>query len=161
VAGWVHSEQELLWLAPATPPPLTPEKVLGWLHKDREAFLLWPGNEDQPVGYAELGRMADRPDCMWLAHFLISRSHRGLGFGGSFLHLLLDRAVRGHAARSLTLIVFPDNLAAIRCYQRIGFESDGYETRYFRTVKRRHRLLRMTIGLTGHKAGKTGATTNW
>lgn len=148
VVGWVRDDRELLWLAPATTPPLTPAKVLQWLKKNRHAYLFWLDDHDQPVGYAELGIMPGQPDRMWLAHCIISHRHRGRGLGRRFLQLLVDLAIERHAARELRLIVFPDNLGAIRCYQQAGFAADGYEMRRFRPVGRRHRLLRMTIDLT-------------
>jgi RimJ/RimL family protein N-acetyltransferase len=148
VVGWVRNDRELLWLAPATPPPLTPDKVLQWLKSDRDAYLFWLDDHDQPIGYAELGIMPDQPDRMWLAHCIISHLHRGQGLGRRFLQLLVDLVIKRHGARELSLIVFPDNLGAICCYQQAGFATGGYEMRRFRPVGRRHRLLRMTIDLT-------------
>ena len=147
VAGWVRSDEELFWLAPATAPPLTAEKVLAWLRTDRDAYLLRWGQAAEPIGYAELGQMPDTADQMWLGHFVIAPAQRGRGLGGQFMQLLLDAARRRHRARRICLIVFPHNVAAIRCYQRAGLQSSGYERRYFHTTGRHHRLLRMSIEL--------------
>jgi len=153
IVRWVQSDRELFWLAPATAPPLTAEKVLGWLREDRHAYLLWLGDADQPIGYAELGVMPGEPDQMWLGHCLIAPSHRGCGLGRQFVGLLSRAARRRHAARRLLLVVFPDNAAAIRCYQQEGFSMRGQERRYFETTGRRHRLLRMALDLRSDGAG--------
>ena len=156
IVRWVQSNQELFWLAPATAPPLTVEKVLAWVREDRHAYLLWSGEADQPIGYAELGLMPGEPGQMWLGHCLIAPSHRGCGFGRQFVGLLSRAARRRHAARRLLLVVFPDNAAAIRCYQQEGFSTRGHERRYFETTGRRHRLLRMALDLRSDGAGADG-----
>ncbi|HUW82685.1 MAG TPA: GNAT family N-acetyltransferase [Phycisphaerae bacterium] len=156
IVRWVQSDQELFWLAPATAPPLTVEKVLAWLREDRHAYLLWLGEADQPIGYAELGLMPGEPSQMWLGHCLIAPSHRDRGFGRQFVGLLSRAARRRHAAGRLVLVVFPDNTAAIRCYQQEGFSMRGYERRYFETTGRRHRLLRMALDLQADQAGPDG-----
>ncbi len=59
--------------------------------------------------------------------------------------LILDEGFRNRRLERVSLVVFPENLAAIRCYRRAGFLDAGEQVRYFPTTGRRCRLLRMTI----------------
>ena len=148
VARWVGSDAELFWLAPATAPPITPEKIIAWsTPADRHAYLLWLSASNMPIGYAELGRMSDRTTHMWLGHFLLSPAYRGQGLSAAFLKLLLAEAREVHGARRVALVVFPANMPAVRCYQREGFVIAGYEHRRFDPSGKHHRMLRMDLDL--------------
>lgn len=47
---------------------------------------------------------------------------RGKGFGTSFIHLLLAECKRLFQTKTVELFVLKNNLPAIKCYQKIGFE---------------------------------------
>jgi len=144
IAAWVRSEQELSWLAPGTPPPLTAAKVAAW-GSDGRRLLFWSDVSDVPVGYAEINKMAGRPDQMWIGHCVIDPVFTGRGLGGRFVHGLLALAFDTLAADRVLLVVFPDNKGAIRCYEKNGMTITGRERRYFKKVGREHVLLRMEI----------------
>lgn len=145
VAAWVQSDQELTWLAPATPPPLTAAKVADW-GRDRPLRLLFaPGQGEPPVAYAELNPMPADPRQRWIGHFIVDPACRRRGLGLAFMNALLHLAFRIHKATSVFLVVFTDNPAAIRCYEQAGFRRDGFESRHFPTTGRTHRFLRMRI----------------
>lgn len=148
VAGWIRNDHELFWLAPTTLPPITPEKVIGWSNADRHTYLFWLDALPCPIGYAELGRMAEESGHLWLGHFLLCPAYRGRRLASTFLKLLMTTAVRDHNARRMSLVVFPANLAAVRCYQRENFVIADYERRRFETTGRYHRMLRMVLDLT-------------
>jgi RimJ/RimL family protein N-acetyltransferase len=62
---------------------------------------------------------------------MVAASHRRRGIGRA----LLDEAVRWARERGvekLELHVFPHNEAAIRLYERFGFEREGYRKRHYR-----------------------------
>ncbi len=145
VQSWIRSDRELLWLAPATPPPVTAEKVDGWSRADQHRFLLWNAPLNRPVGYAELDFLSPARDQMWIGHFILAPQVRGCGlsltFASTLLHLAFDRF---EAARVL-LLVFPDNAAAVRCYTRVGFTADGEERKQFEHDDSVHVLLRMVL----------------
>ncbi len=145
VASWVRSEAELLWLAPGTPPPLTAEKVAAWKQERRERLLLWNGRDDHPIAYAELNDMPHARFQMWIGHFLLNPAHRGRAWGVRFAQALLARAFLECGASDVLLVVFPDNVRAIRCYERAGMIEMGQERKRFKTTGREHLFTRMGI----------------
>jgi ribosomal-protein-alanine N-acetyltransferase len=67
------------------------------------------------------------------AHILnvcMADEYRNLGFGRRLLEHLLERAVASGVAEAF-LEVRPSNLAAIRLYQRLGFEQIGIRRGYY------------------------------
>ena len=145
IAGWPLSDDELLWLAPGTRPPLSAVKVANWRRDGGHPFLFWPDAGDAPVGYAELNRMPDDRRSFWIGHFIIKPELRGRGFSHAFLRGLVTHAFEVLRATEVLLVVFPENAAAIRCYQRGGMMITGRETKYFKATGRRHDFLRMAI----------------
>jgi RimJ/RimL family protein N-acetyltransferase len=132
VAGWVESEEELHWLAPSTAPPLTAAKVAGWLQPGRNAALLMQEGDHTPVGYAELNPMRRDPSHLWIGHIVIRPDKRGEGLGKSLVEQLLAEAFERQKASRVSLIVFPQNTAAVECYKRVGFTLIGDEYHQFR-----------------------------
>lgn len=145
VASWVSSDSELLWLAPGTLPPLTPEKVLAWSAERRQRLMLCDGRDDLSIAYAELNEMPGNRQQRWIGHFLLSPAHRGRGWGVRFAQALLAHAFVELGAADVLLVVFPDNLRAIQCYERAGFIDLGQERKLFKTTGREHLFTRMGI----------------
>jgi RimJ/RimL family protein N-acetyltransferase len=152
ITTWVQTEQELTWLAPGTEPHLTPEKVTAWGKPGGRRFLFWKAGLPDPLGYAELNNMTERPDQMWIGHFLVSPAHRGNHYGTRFAQTLLTLAFSRLSARDVLLVVFPDNAAAIRCYQRAGMAPMGHERKFFEATGRHHVFLRMGISAVRYHA---------
>ena len=50
---------------------------------------------------------------------------RGKDVGGQVISLLLAHATRTLKLETVTLNVYPDNIAAIRCYERCAFKFTG------------------------------------
>lgn len=161
VASWIRTDTELLWLAPGTLPPLTADKVLAWGRERRERFLLWNGRDDAPIAYAELNDMPHARFQMWIGHFLLSPEHRGRAWGVRFAQALLTRAFRDHGATDVLLVVFPENIRAIHCYERAGMIELGQETKFFKSTGRAHLFTRMGISRSRYRrlvaAGKLPA----
>lgn len=154
VAAWVRDPRELFWLAPSTPPPLTAAKVLSWLGSDVSAFLLCRDQATDPLGYLELNLMPSQTTHLWLGHCVIEPSHRGCGLGSLMVALALDDAFHRRKAKSVSLVVFPENLAAVACYRRAGFVTEGEQFKEFRTTGRTHRMLRMSITREQHELSR-------
>jgi RimJ/RimL family protein N-acetyltransferase len=156
IVEWVRDDQELFLMAPQTLPPLTIEKVTDWCTtaNGRQPWLLWNYEADEPLGYGELNPLQYCPGHWWIGHFLIAPAARGRGLGRRFVRLLLAHAFLRHAAQRVGLVVFPENLAAIYCYERAGFCHDGQEQRPFEASGTVHTLLRMTIRQSGFLAGE-------
>lgn len=145
VAAWIRSELELNWLAPGTPWPLTAAKVAAWGEERRERFLLWNGRDDTPIGYAELNEMPKTRDQMWIGHFVLDPACRGQSWGVRFAQALLARAFAERLATDVLLVVIPENLRAIRCYQRAGMINLGQERKHFKSTGREYLFNRMGI----------------
>jgi RimJ/RimL family protein N-acetyltransferase len=145
IARWIQTEQQLRWLAPSTHPPLTAEKIMGWKKSGGEAFVLVKGGEWSPLGYGEINPMRKGGEYLWLGHVIVRPDQRGRGLGRTLLRALLVEAFERRNAMRVALIVFPDNLAALRCYRRVGFSLSGEEIHQFDGEGLTHRLLRLEI----------------
>jgi RimJ/RimL family protein N-acetyltransferase len=151
IATWARGARELEWLAPATEPPLTASKVHAWGRSGGDRCLYWHGEPWEPLGYTELNPMPDRPRDFWIGHFVIAPEARGTGRGRLFFQSSLCRAFCQLGAREVLLIVSPDNVAAIHCYEGCGMTPAGRETKYFRNRRRRYEFVRMTMSLARFK----------
>lgn len=147
IAQWVKTEEELRWLAPSTQGPLTAAKVTGWIKSGGVAIVLIGEGDTPPIGYGELNPMHGETDHVWLGHVVIHPDHRGRATGQAFVRALLDHAFTRFSAKRVSLIVFPDNTAALRCYRRVGFRHVGEECHRFGDTGPKHRLLRLEISL--------------
>jgi len=143
VLSWVRGARDTYWLAPRTRPPLTLEKVLAWGGQGHHAFALVERRRPQPVGYGEVNVLNERRHEYWLGHLIVDPARRGQGLGRRLTELLLRHAFERLAARRVSLVVFPDNAAAVGCYRAAGMRDDGFESHHFAAYGRRVRLLRM------------------
>ncbi len=145
IARWVVTDQELHWLAPNTEQPLTAEKVIGWTRPGGIALLLTGPEYAEPVAYGELNPMRNHPNHLWLGHVLVHPDQRGYGTGRAFVRALLAHAFDRLFAVRVSLIVFPQNKAAVCCYRRAGFTIVGEEHHRFGRSGTLYRLLRLEI----------------
>lgn len=159
VCKWVRNEDELRLLAPSAEWPLTPDKVVGWKQNGGRVYVLNESagassdvpadNIDSgsgpsvPIAYGELNPMRNDRGHFWLGHVIINPDLRGRGVGLAFVQSLVHRAFNELNARQISLIVFPDNAPAIRCYKAAGFRETGDEFHYCAPVDARVRLVRM------------------
>lgn len=143
IAGWVKTLQELHWLSPSTPPPLTADKIGAWQRPQGRSFVCARGPDSTPLGYAELNPMRHRADQLWLGHCIVHPAHRGQGIGRAFVRALLSEAFDGMFARRISLIVFPKNVMAVRCYLAAGFRVVGEEEHRFAGLGSKCRFLRL------------------
>lgn len=158
VTEWVRSDDELFALAPRTPPPLTPRKVLGWKRDDDHPMLYFDSQENEPCGYVELNRLSQGHAQWWVGHCLVAPRRRKSGVGLRMISLLLDAAFHQHEARLVSLVVFPENFGAIRCYRRAGFSERGEVFRRFTTRPGQYRMLYMSIDRHEHDFRRSQAS---
>lgn len=145
IASWVSDDRELFWLAPKTPPPITAAKVVAWTYPGGSPMLLCHEQMPEPLGYVELNPMPGRTDDLWMGHCLVRPEHRGTGLGRQMVDMLIDEAFEHRCARTVSLVVFPENIPAVRCYRQAGFKQVGEQVKYFPTTRRRHCMLEMRI----------------
>jgi len=145
IAGWVRNRRELRELAPSSEAPLTAEKVLDWPRPGGAAFVYRFGPEPRPVCYGELNPMRNALDHLWIGHVIVDPTWRGRGLGTRFVQDLVDHAFAKLMARRISLVAFPANEAALRCYRRVGFRMQGEEFHRFGGSDAKHRLIRFDL----------------
>jgi RimJ/RimL family protein N-acetyltransferase len=106
--------------------------------------MFGPG-ESLPCGYGEINPMRTDPGHSWLGHLLIDPARRGTGLGSRLTNELVRWAFDLGGAGRLSLVVFPENLPAVACYHRCGFQLRGEETQQFNNQGPRHTLLRFEM----------------
>lgn len=143
VLSWVRDACESYWLAPRSPPPLSVAEVLRWSKPDHNPYLLWAGDRQAAVGYGELNRFAGPRRHYWLGHLIVDAALRGQRYGVQLTRLLLEEAFVQRGARRVTLVVFPENTAALACYRAAGMVDDGCEWHSFPAYGRRACLVRL------------------
>ena len=145
LATWVKDAKELFWLAPSTSPPLTAAKVLNWQNTDVSAMVLRRDQTTEVIGYLELNLMPSQTRHLWMGHCIIRPERRGCGLGRLMVGLAIEDAFVRRQAESVSLVVFPDNLAAVECYRSVGFVTVGEQFKEFQGTSQTHRMLRMSI----------------
>jgi len=145
VVSWVGGWRETLWLAPRTPPPLTVAGFLSWHGPGVQPFLMRNEAIAEPIAYGELNTLSEVERRYWLGHLIVNPALRGRGYGTELTRLLIRRAFEVHAAREVSLVVFPENRHAIRCYRAAGMVEDGFERHDFPCYGVRVDLVRMVI----------------
>ncbi len=131
VAAWAPTPEALRWLAPSTSFPLTASGVSAWQRPHTRAFVLLTRSGAGPLGYGEINPMKADPRHFWLGHIVVDPRLRGRGLGRVLVHRLLDVARFEYRATRVSLIVFPENRGAIRCYESAGFDRAGDELHRF------------------------------
>ncbi len=145
ILGWVRTTEELRWLAPSTPWPLTIDKMQAWRREHGLAYGLHLHAEARPIGYGELNPMRSQPDQLWIGHVIVDPTLQGRGYGTRFVTELVRLAFEQQNAARLILVVFPSNRTAIQCYHRVGFRTVGDEHHSFGSSTQKHRLLRLEM----------------
>ncbi len=143
VASWVRTRREAYWLAPQTAPPITAADVLRWRRPRGCPLELRRAGDDRLLGYGEVNLLNADRRAYWLGHVIVAPDQRGRGLGRRLTHLLLAHAFEVCGARRVSLVVFPENRAAVACYRAAGMIDEGVETHYFEAWGRSERLLRL------------------
>ncbi|MGD8450289.1 MAG: GNAT family N-acetyltransferase [Phycisphaerae bacterium] len=144
VASWVVDDAEALWLAPKTPPPITAEQVRDWTTPGHEPLMLCRARREPPVAYGELNVLSRSAGHFWLGHLLVAPARRGRGVGRALTEALLRRAFHRRGANRVSLVVFPENRAAVACYFSAGMREVARERHYLRPYEREAELVRLT-----------------
>lgn len=95
------------------------------------ALTMVDGNDI--VGYITLRTPTDDSSEQRLGFVIVDDSKRGQGFGKTLVSMAIDYAFQKLGATKVSLGVFENNPAAIRCYESVGFhrvvrqETESYE----------------------------------
>lgn len=105
----------------------------GWVYEENGVI----------IGYAMLMLVLDEAH---LLNISIAKSHQGRGLGAALLEYMMQVA-RGHGAANMFLEVRPSNLAAIRLYERTGFNEMAVRRGYYPAADGREDALLMGMAL--------------
>jgi diamine N-acetyltransferase len=79
---------------------------------------------DTMVGFSTFGKNPE-DDTVWIVRHMIGADHQRKGYGSAGLHALIDHMKGEYDCASIFLDVGPENVAAIKLYERAGFVDTG------------------------------------
>lgn len=102
--------------------PITEAQIINYQHKNPDRhFYIGLNETENPVAFGEI--IPQENNIPRLGRLLIGNpADRGKGFGASFITLLLGMCKEHFKTNTVELFVLENNLPAIKCYQKIGFE---------------------------------------
>ncbi|MBK8027449.1 MAG: GNAT family N-acetyltransferase [Chloroflexi bacterium] len=92
---------------------------------DDTYFHLRTISDDRCIGFVVLFNLKWRNQTAELAIGIGDRDYRGHGYGSDALRLILNYAFSELALRRVSLTVMDYNTAAIKAYERVGFQREG------------------------------------
>lgn len=119
---WIpNAEFALLWGGPRYHWPIDITQIEQYLAKEPVNAYLFVV-DGQAVGYIELAQRAKQQ--ITLCRILIADPNaRGKGLGQRLIELAIDQAKHHFHAHTIELAVFNKNIAAKRCYEKLGFKT--------------------------------------
>jgi RimJ/RimL family protein N-acetyltransferase len=142
---WIRTEQELLHVSPSNNGPLTIEQIRDWVRPGGRGYVHTHVSSDRPIAYGEIVPLHDRLTHRWLGHVIVDPARRGRGFGTEWTKRLIELAFADEQTINVSLVVFPENGAAISAYRRAGMSITGEETHRFGTPTSIHKLIRLEL----------------
>lgn len=126
IATWLKSEYLMhQWCADRYERfPVTPEDMNAYHARyidGQRSRALTMTDGDDIVGYITLRTLADNPTEQRLGFVIVDDSKRGKGLGKALVYMAVDYAFSKLGATKVSLGVFENNPAAIRCYESAGF----------------------------------------
>ncbi|PTT02504.1 hypothetical protein DBR11_04585 [Pedobacter sp. HMWF019] len=100
--------------------PITPQQLAVYqtTHPKRRFYVAY--EDKTPFAFGEI--ILQDSGIPKLARILVGEpTHRGKGLGGRFIKSLVAESARLYHTKTLELLVWDQNIAAIKCYERVGF----------------------------------------
>ena len=115
------SEEALRWGMP----PYTRERIERWMRNIENLIILGAEHNRRLIGYAQIHKVSQprRIGTAGLTIYLHQDFH-GVGLGTEMVGLLLE-AAKEHGVHKVNLDTVADNEAAIRLFEKMGFEVEG------------------------------------
>ena len=120
---WINSSEILFQFAGTTfSYPVTENQLIDYQNENSErCFYIGLNEENETVAFGEI--IPQENNIPRLGRLLIGNpADRGKGYGTSFINLLLEKCKLLFQTKTVELFVLEDNLPAIKCYQKIGFQ---------------------------------------
>lgn len=117
--------------------------------KDAFAFAIRLLYSDDLIGYVDLDGVQWANRAGWLAIGIGSSAHRGKGYGTEAMRLMLRFAFHELNLHRVQLTVFSYNEAAMRLYERLGFQREGVYREFLLRGGQRYDMI--LYGLLAHE----------
>lgn len=145
---WSHNS-EYNRLAASVPSQIWNEKLeREWIEKEiggGHYFTIRTLGEERMVGEIELDGIDAVVRNGWIGIGIGEREDWGKGYGTDAMRLLLNFAFAELNLNRLSLTVFAYNTRAIRCYERLGFVTEGREREWLNRDGRRWDMIYMGL----------------
>ena len=136
LSKWIDSEKaHALWCANLLPYPLTPESFHAFLEKSSidRADSAYVATEDDGQAVGFFCYSVNTEDNVGFFKFIVvDKAKRGKGYGKEMLSLALQYAFQITGAEAVQLNVFPENISAKQCYEKVGFIERSLDKNSFR-----------------------------
>ncbi|RYY06998.1 MAG: N-acetyltransferase [Sphingobacteriaceae bacterium] len=102
--------------------PITENQITDYQQRNPDrGFYIGLNAVNEPIAFGEI--IPQETHIPRIGRLLIGNpADRGKGYGTSFIHLLLEECQKNFQTKTVELFVLEDNLLAIKCYQKIGFQ---------------------------------------
>lgn len=156
---WIENEQvHALWCANLLPFPVTREAFHSFLLKNAKEWAdsayVATEYDGTPTGFFCYSVNPDT-NAGFLKLVIVDPKRRGLGYGEKMLRLALQYAFQITGVTLVRLNVFNENIAARRCYEKIGFVTESLENDVFSYQNKRWSRCHMTITKEQVQGGET------
>ncbi|BCU80845.1 aminoglycoside N(6')-acetyltransferase [Polycladomyces abyssicola] len=126
---WVNSPALLLqWGGPRFTFPLDERQLddyLSWHSPGRQVWKAVETASGRTVGHIELGNIDSKNRIGTITRVMISPDVRGRGWGERIMREAVRYGFETLQLHRIELRVFDFNHAAIRCYEKVGFQKEG------------------------------------
>ncbi|MCX4526627.1 MULTISPECIES: GNAT family N-acetyltransferase [unclassified Streptomyces] len=120
---WIAGPAELVtWAGPAFGWPLDDAQLAAYAAEPGRHTWTAVSDTDRPLGHISLRRHPDAPGAR-VGRVLIAPDARGRGLGEILLTQAIDRAFGELGLTELDLGVYAHNTAAVRLYEKLGFQT--------------------------------------
>lgn len=126
IGQWIDSEwTNALWCANSLPYPLDAQAFeqnrLEGEKKWSNSCFIATDDYGKQIGYFHMS-INDAENSAFLGYVIVNKEYRGKGYGQEMIGLAKKYAFEIANLRKIRLFVFDKNEAAVKCYQRNGFE---------------------------------------
>ena len=123
----------LQWGGPAFTYPVTVEQLESYLKGANElnaskyVFKVIDEFTNEVIGHVSLGNVDRNNNSARIGKVLVgSANSRGKGYGTQLMNAVLTFAFEELKLHKVTLGVFDFNTSAIQCYEKVGFQTEGF-----------------------------------
>jgi RimJ/RimL family protein N-acetyltransferase len=144
--SWIDNEDSLVQFAGTIFSfPLTKEQLNSYVSdKKRFPYKVIKKENEEVIGHAEI-YFSDNTTAK-LCRVLIGDEHsRGKGYGQQIIKMLMQTCFKQVKVKEIELNVFDWNIAAINCYEKVGFKINSSKNKITRFNNKEWLAINMTF----------------